>query len=182
MRNSNNYDTMDRNRSDYRGGRYDRSNDGAFFGSRSDDDYEDRGLYRSDRDSDWSSRDQGRFGRGNRDGRHDLIASDRVEGTAVYGRDGNKLGTIHNFMVGKRSGQVAFAVMKCSDGFLGLDERYYPLDWAELDYDTRLDGYRVNMSERDLDSRRGFDSSGHPLGRRSDENSHDRGYADQSSW
>src|SRR4051794_38462441 len=37
----------------------------------------------------------------------DLIASDKVEGTAVYNAAGDRLGTVHNFMVGKRSGKVA---------------------------------------------------------------------------
>jgi len=31
----------------------------------------------------------------------DLIASDKVEGTAVYNAAGDRLGTVHNFMVGK---------------------------------------------------------------------------------
>lgn len=167
MRYSDNYDTMDRNRSD------DDRSDRAFFGS-SDRGYEDRGLYRY--------RDRsGRFGRSS-SGHHDLIASDRVEGTAVYGRDGNRLGSIHNFMVEKRGGRVRYAVMKCNDGFLGLDTRYYPLDWSELDYDTQLDGYRVDFSERDLDRRRGYDSSGHPLGRNSDNRSYQRDNSDNSNW
>jgi len=41
----------------------------------------------------------------------ELIASNKVEGTAVYNRQGERLGTVYNFMVGKRSGQVAYAVM-----------------------------------------------------------------------
>lgn len=174
MRNSDSYNTMDRNRSDYN--RSDRD-DGAFFGS-SDRGYEDRGVY-GDRDRS-ANRDE-RFGRRS-SGNHDLIASDRVEGTAVYGRDGNRLGSIHNFMVEKRGGRVRYAVMKCSDGFLGLDERYYPLDWSELDYDTQLDGYHVDFSERDLDRRRGYDSSGHPLGRNSDDRSYARDNSDNSGW
>jgi sporulation protein YlmC with PRC-barrel domain len=36
----------------------------------------------------------------------DLIASDKVEGTSVYDRNGTKLGSVYNFMVEKRSGQV----------------------------------------------------------------------------
>lgn len=40
-----------------------------------------------------------------------LIASNKVEGTAVYNRQGDKLGSVDNFMVDKRSGQVAYAVM-----------------------------------------------------------------------
>jgi hypothetical protein len=38
-----------------------------------------------------------------------LIASDKVEGTAVYNRQGERLGTVHNFMVDKSTGQVAYA-------------------------------------------------------------------------
>jgi sporulation protein YlmC with PRC-barrel domain len=41
----------------------------------------------------------------------DLIASDKVEGTAVYDRNGTKLGSVYNFMVEKRSGHVAYAVL-----------------------------------------------------------------------
>ncbi|MBL7309526.1 PRC-barrel domain-containing protein, partial [Escherichia coli] len=40
-----------------------------------------------------------------------LIASNMVEGTAVYDRSGRHLGAIHNFMVDKVSGQVAYAVL-----------------------------------------------------------------------
>ena len=40
-----------------------------------------------------------------------LIASNKVEGTAVYNRQGDRLGDVYNFMVDKYSGQVAYAVM-----------------------------------------------------------------------
>ena len=40
-----------------------------------------------------------------------LIASDKVEGTAVYDRQGNRLGSVYNVMIDKYSGQVAYAVM-----------------------------------------------------------------------
>ena len=170
------YDSMTRDRShhdnDSRGGfrSHDR-NESAFFGSDRDRDYYDRHSHSGSWDNDRSRNSEGRFGRST--GR-DLIASDRVEGTKVYGRDGNKLGTIHNFMVEKRGGQVRYAVMKCSEGFLGMDERYYPLEWSELDYDTQMDGYCANMSERDLDNRRSFDSRGRPFRERSDDQ--------RSSW
>ena len=56
----------------------------------------------------------------------DLIASDKVEGTAVYDRNGTKLGSVYNFMVEKRSGHVAYAVMSFG-GFLGMGSSYHPL-------------------------------------------------------
>jgi hypothetical protein len=51
---------------------------------------------------------------------------------------------VHNFMVDKVSGQVAYAVLAVG-GFLGLGETYHPLPWRALTYDTRLDGYVVDI-------------------------------------
>jgi hypothetical protein len=76
----------------------------------------------------------------------DLIASDKVEGTAVYDRNGERLGSVYNFMVGKRSGQVAYAVMSFG-GWLGMGESYHPLPWNALTYDTDLGGYVVNLNK-----------------------------------
>ncbi len=77
-----------------------------------------------------------------------LIASDKVEGAAVYNRQNEHLGTVHNFMVDKVSGRVAYAVMSFG-GFLGMGESYHPLPWRVLTYDTRRGGFVV-----DLDSSR----------------------------
>lgn len=46
-----------------------------------------------------------------------LIASNKVEGTAVYNRDGDRLGSVYNFMVDKHSGKVEYVVMSlCRSG------------------------------------------------------------------
>lgn len=79
----------------------------------------------------------------------DLIASNKVEGTAVYNRQGERLGTVYNFMVNKRSGQVAYAVMSFG-GFLGMGDSYHPLPWNVLTYDTGLGGYVVDLSREQL--------------------------------
>jgi len=83
----------------------------------------------------------------------DLIASNKVEGTAVYDSDGERLGTVYNFMVNKRSGQVAYAVMSFG-GFLGIGESYHPLPWKALTYDTRQSGYVVEVSRERSRERR----------------------------
>ena len=75
-----------------------------------------------------------------------LIASNKVEGTAVYDRQGERLGSIHNFMVEKRSGQAEYAVLSFG-GFLGIGDDYYPLPWKSLKYDTRLGGYVVDLDK-----------------------------------
>lgn len=79
-----------------------------------------------------------------------LIASNRVEGTTVYGRDGQKVGTVHSFMVDKLSGQVAYAVLSFG-GFLGLGQSYHPLPWGSLTYDLDREGYVVNVDKTMLE-------------------------------
>jgi hypothetical protein len=78
-----------------------------------------------------------------------LIGSDKVEGTAVYGADERKIGSVQRVMIDKISGKVAYAVVSFG-GFLGMGEDYYPMPWANLKYDTALGGYRVGITEEQL--------------------------------
>lgn len=75
-----------------------------------------------------------------------LIASNRVEGTAVYNRDGEKLGRIESFMVDKRTGQAEYAVLSFG-GFLGIGDDHYPLPWSALTYDPDQGGYVVDLDK-----------------------------------
>ena len=75
--------------------------------------------------------------------RHDLISGDRACGTAVYDAAGERLGTVGDLMLSKRSGEVAYAVMNVG-GFLGIGQRYHPLPWDALSFDTELGGYRLD--------------------------------------
>ena len=80
-----------------------------------------------------------------------LIASDRVEGTAVYDRDGEKIGTVRKLMLGKIDGQVRYVVMG-SGGLFGFGEDDVPLPWDALDFDTELGGYKLrSLSKADFD-------------------------------
>ena len=79
----------------------------------------------------------------------DLIASNKVEGTAVYNRKGEKLGEVYNFMVSKRSGEVAYAIMSFG-GFLGIGQKYHPLPWNALTYDTSKKGYVIDADKERL--------------------------------
>jgi hypothetical protein len=79
-----------------------------------------------------------------------FIASNKVEGTAVYNRQGEHLGAVYNFMVDKFTGQVGYVVMSFG-GFLGLGESYHPLPWKALTYDTRLGGYVVDLDKDRLE-------------------------------
>jgi hypothetical protein len=79
-----------------------------------------------------------------------LIGSDKVEGTAVYGADQEKIGSIERVMIDKVSGKVAYAVLSYG-GFLGIGDDHYPTPWSSLTYDTNLGGYRTNITKDRLD-------------------------------
>lgn len=76
----------------------------------------------------------------------ELIASNKVEGTAVYDMGGERLGTVNNFMVDKRSGKAEYAVMQFG-GFLGIGADYYPIPWKMLNYSTDRGGYVVDLDK-----------------------------------
>ena len=82
---------------------------------------------------------------------HDVISSDRVEGTAVYDAAGDKLGSIDELMIDKRSGQVRYAVLEFG-GFLGMGTDRYPLPWNMLKYDTVREGYVVPLDKAKLEN------------------------------
>jgi PRC-barrel domain len=80
-----------------------------------------------------------------------LIGSDKVEGTAVYGADRQKIGSIQRVMIDKLSGKVSYAVVSFG-GFLGIGDDYYPLPWQSLKYDTNLGGYISGVTQDRLQS------------------------------
>lgn len=90
---------------------------------------------------------------------HTLIPSDRVEGTTVRRSDGERIGEIKRLMIDKRSGKVAYAIMKYG-GFLGVGEKYYPLPWDALTYNLSLEAYEVNVTEDQLRNAPSYPSEG----------------------
>jgi hypothetical protein len=80
---------------------------------------------------------------------HNLIASDRVEGTPVRRSGGEKIGTIERLMIDKLSGSVAYAVLRFG-GFLGLGQKHAPIPWARLTYDPMLGAYHLDLSDEEL--------------------------------
>jgi hypothetical protein len=78
-----------------------------------------------------------------------LIGSDKVEGTAVYRSNEDRVGTIKRVMIDKLSGKVGYAVMSFG-GVLGIGDDYYPIPWSLLTYNEKLGGYEVNITEDQL--------------------------------
>lgn len=90
----------------------------------------------------------------------ELISSEKVDGTSVYSRDGDKLGSIHHFMVGKRDGRVRYAVLSFGGLFEG--DRYYPLPWNALTYSTDRDGYEIALDKEQLKNSPSYERGSEP--------------------
>lgn len=80
-----------------------------------------------------------------------VISSDKVEGTTVYNGNGDKLGSIDDLMIDKRTGLVRYAALEFG-GFLGIGTDRYPIPWGLLKYDTNLDGYVVPLDKAQLEN------------------------------
>lgn len=87
-----------------------------------------------------------------------LIAADKVTGTDVYNTDGERIGEVDDIMIDKITGRAIYAVMSFG-GFLGLGEKYHPLPWSTLKYDTRLNGYVVALDKSYLEQAPSYEKS-----------------------
>jgi sporulation protein YlmC with PRC-barrel domain len=84
------------------------------------------------------------------DTRGRLIAASKVNGTTVYNTAGEKLGSVYDVMIDKRSGTAEYAIMSFG-GFLGIGDSYHPLPWQALTYDEIQGGYVVNIDRSRLE-------------------------------
>jgi hypothetical protein len=80
---------------------------------------------------------------------HNLIASDRVEGTPVCRPTGEQIGVIQRLMIDKLSGQIAYAVLSFG-GFLGFGQKHFPVPWRSLKYNPKHGAYEFEVTEEQL--------------------------------
>jgi hypothetical protein len=80
---------------------------------------------------------------------HQLIASDRVEGTAVRRPHGEMIGHIERLMIDKVSGKVSYAILSFG-GFLGIGANLLPLPWGKLRYNPHFEAYELDIEDEEL--------------------------------
>jgi sporulation protein YlmC with PRC-barrel domain len=80
-----------------------------------------------------------------------LIDSDRIEGTPVYSRDGERIGTIRRAIIDKANGRIAYLVMTFVESF-GVGDVTYVIPWSRISYDRNEGGYRTDITEANLRS------------------------------
>ena len=79
------------------------------------------------------------------------IRAKKVLGTSVQNTAGEKLGSIEDIVLDKRSNNIMFAVCGFG-GILGMGEKYHPIPWASLTYDESRSAYVVNFTAEQLKS------------------------------
>jgi len=78
-----------------------------------------------------------------------VIESDRVEGTAVFDLRGHRIGAIKRLLIEKVSGRVIYVDVTFG-GFLGVGVHHRTLPLDKLTYDTRLNGYRTDITAQQV--------------------------------
>src|SRR6185369_628074 len=84
-------------------------------------------------------------------GHTSAIRAGKAIGTNVYDQSGKSIGEVKDIVLDKTSNSIMFAVVSFG-GFLGMGEKYHPIPWSELDYDTNRNGYVVPFSAEQLKS------------------------------
>lgn len=78
------------------------------------------------------------------------ILASKVKGTPVCNNGGDRIGTVEDVVLDKMSNNIMFAVLG-SGGVLGMGEKYRPIPWSILDYDTDKGGYVVPLDKAMMD-------------------------------
>ncbi len=78
------------------------------------------------------------------------ILASKVKGTTVYNTTGEKIGHIEDVVLDKTSDRIMFVALGFG-GLMGIGEKFYPVPWSVLDFDTEKDGYIVPLSKGEID-------------------------------
>ena len=91
-----------------------------------------------------------------------LVSSNKVEGTLVLSRDGDRLGTVAAFLIDRFSGQVDYVVATMG-GVLGIGSSYHPIPWRLLRYEAARNGYVIAVDKSVLNGAPSFKSGSEPV-------------------
>jgi hypothetical protein len=81
----------------------------------------------------------------------DLIFSSKVRHAPVFSPSGERIGHVEDLAIEKVGGEVAYAILSIG-GFLGIGEKYHPLPWSVLAWDTARAGYVVPLDKAQLEA------------------------------
>ena len=90
-----------------------------------------------------------------------LVASTKICGAAVVGRDGQALGTITDFMLDHATGHLTYAVLS-HGGLLGIGEKLFAVPWDAFTVDPVHHTLMLDATPDHLAAARGIDKDAWP--------------------
>ena len=82
-------------------------------------------------------------------GETSAINAKNVIDKKIKDTSGKTIGEVEDIVLDKLSNNIMFAVVGFG-GFLGIGEKYHPLPWSLLSYDSNDGNYIVNLSREQL--------------------------------
>jgi sporulation protein YlmC with PRC-barrel domain len=82
-------------------------------------------------------------------GHTSAICASKVIGTNVKDPAARTIGEVEDVVLDKQSNTILFAVVGFG-GFLGMAEKYHPIPWSSLTYDSVEDSYLVGYTKEQL--------------------------------
>jgi sporulation protein YlmC with PRC-barrel domain len=79
------------------------------------------------------------------------IRARKVTGTKVVDPSGRKIGEVEDLVLDKLSNNIMFSIVSFG-GFLGMAEKFHPIPWSSLKYDTGKDAYVVEFTKEQLEA------------------------------
>jgi hypothetical protein len=89
------------------------------------------------------------------------MSASTLMGNDVYNHQEENLGSIKDFMLDVRSGNVCYAVLSFG-GFLGMGEKLFAVPWSALTLDTENKRFVLDVAVDRLKNAPGFDKDQWP--------------------
>jgi sporulation protein YlmC with PRC-barrel domain len=98
---------------------------------------------------------------------HQIISSSSLEGANVKTTHDESIGEIKDLMIDTSTGEVSYAVLSVSTGFLNLDSKYFAVPLGAFNFDHFNDQYSgrelvLDVSKERLENSPGFDKDNWP--------------------
>lgn len=97
-----------------------------------------------------------------------IISATTIQGADVRTPSDENIGEIKDVMIDMSTGEISYAVLSVSTGFLNLESKYFAVAWGALNFDKfREDTYGENViildvSKEKLENSPGFDKENWP--------------------
>ncbi len=95
--------------------------------------------------------------------RHLILSASSIIGTKVKTPRDENIGEIKEIMLDTATGEVSYAVLSVSTGFLNMGSKYFAVAWKAFYFDTAQDDVIIlDVSKERLEKSPGFDKDNWP--------------------